>query len=532
MKRLLLLAAALAFLLPGTAQAKWHVASSDHFVIYADDRAKDVARFAEILERYHLAMERLTRQQVPTPSPSNRVTIYAVGGERAMERLSGSRIIAGFYHPRAGGSVAFVQDIRFGGRGTDFTLTVLLHEYAHHFLMSSSRYALPRWINEGSAEFYASAKFKRDGEMQIGMPANHRATELFYAPKVDIRDLLDYENRADKSRSRFDSFYGRSWLLYHFLTFDEARNGQLVDYILALRAGKTPIEAGEEAFGDLDQLDKDLDAYLERRRMLAITYTADFFQPGPIEVRELSEGHAEAMPLIIRSRRGVDREQALDLLPEMREVAQQFPKDANVLAALAEAEYDAGNNAEAIAAADSAIALDPTIANAYVQKGYAMFRMAEDADDRTAAYQDAMAPFIALNARENNHPIPLIYLFRKYAWSGAEPSETAKDALFMASELAPFDENLTLNTAVMFAREGRIDVARAYLHPLAMDPHGGELAEYAQGMFDALADAEEGVPFTYDPMDDEAPVAEADEGTGSGEDEPGEPGEPGTQGDD
>ena len=37
--------------------------------------------------------------------------------------------------------------------------------------------------------------------------------------------------------------------------------------------------------------------------------------------------------------------------------------------------------AAAITAADAALAIDPLVKNAYVQKGYALFRMAREADD-------------------------------------------------------------------------------------------------------------------------------------------------------
>ncbi|MBA4051934.1 MAG: hypothetical protein C0472_08675, partial [Erythrobacter sp.] len=94
------------------AAAEWYEASSEHFVIYADDKAADIRKFSENLERYHSAMVFVTGRKSDTPSPSNRVVIYVVGGQRAMRSLSGDRKVGGFYIPRAGGSRAFVQDIR------------------------------------------------------------------------------------------------------------------------------------------------------------------------------------------------------------------------------------------------------------------------------------------------------------------------------------------------------------------------------------------------------------------------------------
>ena len=39
------------------ALAEWRVVESDHFVIYADDKEKNLQKFAEMLESYHSAME-------------------------------------------------------------------------------------------------------------------------------------------------------------------------------------------------------------------------------------------------------------------------------------------------------------------------------------------------------------------------------------------------------------------------------------------------------------------------------------------
>ncbi|MDJ0641263.1 MAG: hypothetical protein QNJ15_00465 [Erythrobacter sp.] len=135
------------------AHAGWHKAESDRFVIYSDSSARDIQEFAERLERYHVAMTTITGFNPPTPSPSNRVTVYAEGSSRTLKKLYGDKNanVAGFYIPRAGGSVAFVPNVRLRGSETDFTLIVLLHEYAHHFTIASTSYALPRWVTEGLA---------------------------------------------------------------------------------------------------------------------------------------------------------------------------------------------------------------------------------------------------------------------------------------------------------------------------------------------------------------------------------------------
>ena len=488
--------AAMLLAMAAPAQAAWHKAESAHFVVYADDSERDVVRFAEILERYHGAMILMSGRQDSVPSPSNRVTIFAVGSASTIDKLVGQKNsqVAGFYLPRAGGSRAFVPNIRLTSGETDFSLTVPLHEYAHHFLMSTSRFAMPRWFNEGAAEFFASAKFERDGTVGIGRPAYHRAGELTYARDVTVEELLDhalYEKRHGKG---FDAFYGRAWALYHYLFFDEARKGQLTAYVRAIASGKPEREAAVAVFGDLKKLEKELDSYLTRSRMTYFRVPPDKLPAPAVKVQALSAGEGAVMPLVIRSQRGVDEKEALKLVTELRAVAARFPDDAGVQTALAEAEYDAGNDAAAITAADRASARDPGRVNAYLQKGYALFRQASDAPGgaNAASWRAAMRPFEALNKIENDHPLPLVYFHRSFGERGLEPSELARHALERASQLAPFDRGLAYQTALMHAGEGKIALAAAGLMVLAADPHGGELATEARKMAGEIGTLAEG----------------------------------------
>lgn len=492
----LLVVCALAALASAPVHSAWYEASSDHFVIYADDKPKDLQRYAENLERYHSAMEFVTQSKTETPTPANRVVIFVVGSKRDIRRIAGtkSRSIAGFYIPRAGASRAFVQDIRNKNGYPDFSTIVLLHEYAHHFLMSRSRFAMPRWMSEGAAEFFASAGFMKDGTVMIGRPAQHRGAELAFAADVSVRELFDYDLYLKNKSKRYDAFYGRSWLLYHYLTFTPERAGQMNRYSRELITGTPPMEAAQKAFGDFAKLEKDLSAYQRKRRMFTFSLTPEKLNASPVSLRKLPEGEAKVMPLRIRSQRGVNEEQAAELVEEVRAVAAKYPNDAGVLAALAEAEYDAGNDTAAITAADKTIAIDPSRTNAYVQKGYALFRMAEDADDEEAAYELAMAPFTALNKIENDHPMPLIYYYRSYARRGVAPPENARLALERAAVLSPFDKSLWFDVAVLQMQEGKIALAKQSLQPLANDPHGGRNADRMRGLVAMLDKMPEGKP--------------------------------------
>ena len=476
------------------AQAEWFEASSDHFVIYANDTERDITRFAEMLERYHSAMAFLTQRKLDKPSPSSRVSIYVVGDERDVQKLIGgdNKNAAGFYIPRAGGSVAFVQEIQNQKGYPHFSTIVLLHEYAHHFLISSSRMPMPRWMNEGAAEFFSATTFNDDGSLYVGQVAQHRSGEIAFADPVPLPELFDAELYEKQKGKGYDAFYGKSWLTYHYLTFSTERAGQLSQYQLNMLKGMPPLAAAEAAFGDLDVLEKELRSY-RNKRLNAAVLAADKLSTGsPVMLRRLTAGEAAILPLQIRSKRGVNEVQAAEILTGARAIAARFPNDAAVLTALAEAEYDAGHDLQAIAAADKALALDPRQVNAYVQKGFALFRQAQNADDREAAFTAAMQPFEALNAIENDHPLPLFYYYRSFAERGAKAPEDARAALSYAAQLAPFDQQYQINAGMMMIAEGQNALAREFLAPLAADPHGSPESKHAKQLIAVVTGVPDG----------------------------------------
>lgn len=472
------------------ARAAWHEASSDHFVIYADDSERDITTFAQQLEKYHAGLALVTGSAPAVPSPSNRVTVYVVRDEREVRALYGNSksSVSGFYLPRAGGSLAIVPAVQTGNGAIPWSMLVLLHEYAHHFLISSSVRAMPRWLSEGAAEFFASAQYEKDGSMWLGRPARHRAAGLVYVTNVEAADVLDPAEYQRHTGISEDAFYGKSWLLYHFLTFEPSRKGQFDRYLRLLADGKGLRDAATGAFGDLAVLEKDLDRYQARLRLTALKLGPESLKFGPVRVRALAAGEAAMMPIRIRSKKGVSPEgdQAAKLLSDAKVIATRYPQDPAVLSALAECEYDAGHDAEAIAAADAAIKLDPRQVNAYVQKGLALFRQAAAAEDKAAAYRKARAPFIALNAIENDHPLPLIYFYRSFAEQGKQPPTLAFDGLIRAVDLAPFDMGLRMNLGLALLQLGRGPQAAVTLTPVAYNPHGGAMAEAARKIIERI----------------------------------------------
>lgn len=485
--------------MPGLAHAAWHEASSDHFVIYADANEEDILEYAENLERFHGLMEYSTGLTAQKPSPSNRVTVYAVGSAGAVRNLAGTSGVAGFYLPRWQGSVAFVQNVRNKKGRPDVSTTILLHEYVHHFFASTNRFAMPLWMNEGAAEFFSSVAFQEDGSIFTGLTPTHREFTMFWkederTPVSEVLEL-DWERLSARNAAAKNSFYGNSWLLYHYLSTTEERSGQLREYWIEVLKGTPSLEAARTVFGDLGPLQRQINSHYRNRERPRYQVAADKIAAGPVAIRKLDEGEAASIDVRIRLDRGVTAQDAAQLASRMRSLAERFPDNPAVLTLLANAQYHAGNDDAAIEAANRALAVDPNAPDAYVYKGLSSFRHARGISDpatKEGAYERAMKPLLSLQAMENDHTIPLVYTYRSFAERNMVPSADAKSALVRAAELAPFDQEIWLITGMMHINDGRIAEARAALQPLASNPHGGEKIDQVKALLAFLSDKPEG----------------------------------------
>jgi tetratricopeptide (TPR) repeat protein len=144
-----------------------------------------------------------------------------------------------------------------------------------------------------------------------------------------------------------------------------------------------------------------------------------------------------------------------------------------VQAALAEAEFDAGDDEAAIRAADKALAGAPDNMTALIQKGYALTRMATETKTEEA-WKAARRHFVSVNLIENNHPIPLIYYYRSFIQQEKEPTKIAVEGLEWALELAPYDNGLRMMVASRQMHEKRFAEALRTISPLAYNPHARE----------------------------------------------------------
>lgn len=473
------LMAVLLLLVPATAHADWYEASTGHFTVYSSQRPQSLKAFASELERFDKAIRLMRGFADPAVAPANRITVYVVGDTDDVAELAGERFVAGFYVPRAGGSLAIVP--RSSGSGSELDLSpqaILLHEYSHHLMWSiTPDTAYPSWFVEGFAEFHATAIFEKDGSVFFGNPPLYRAETLMRGNALPAQKLLMADSLKLNDAQR-EGLYARGWLLTHYLSTQPERKSQLKLYIRAINAGKLPIEAATE-FGDFKTLDRDLERYKLTRFNGVRVFGKNLVIPEPV-LRKLTPGESATMGVRIRSKNGVGEKTAPRVYQAAKKAAAPYPDDRGAQLVLAEAAFDAGDYAAAEAAADRALAADPKSIDGYVYKAKARMALAEKAADKRPETWSAIRRIIAAGNRlDADDPEPLILYYTSFEGAGQKPSELAMDGLHRAFELAPQDVGLRLTTAIMYLRIENKDMARALLAPLAYQAHRKGLSELA-----------------------------------------------------
>ena len=101
---------AMSVLASDPAAATWYRASSEHFLIYSEQKPRALLEFAEDLEKFDGAVRVLRGMEDLPVSQGNRITIFTLPTAAEVQRLYGDKsgFIDGFYKGSAAGSVAYV----------------------------------------------------------------------------------------------------------------------------------------------------------------------------------------------------------------------------------------------------------------------------------------------------------------------------------------------------------------------------------------------------------------------------------------
>lgn len=192
----------------------------------------------------------------------------------------------------------------------------------------------------------------------------------------------------------------------------------------------------------------------------------------------------------MRSKLGVTKKRAAEVVEDARRIAAGFPADPFVQDAVAEAEADAENFAASGAAADRALAVNPNDVHALIYKGRAEAKLAAK-DPAKADWDKVRGWFTRANKADTENAEPLMLFYDSYAEAKQAPTKNAVEALLYAADLAPRDFDLRMKAVRRLLTENRIEEARQRFAPAAYAPHAQkEWQTNAQAVMKAIDEGE------------------------------------------
>ena len=242
----------LLLLCPALAAAKPLRLSSDNFVLEGNINAAKGQKLLTDLELYRESLFHFMGEN-PAGEPTP-VKIYVARNDKELGEISGERGFGGLYtRTHNGPSLLINGKIGFGRKGQ--VRHIALHEYSHHLFNTYIPYSLPRWYNEGLADYFATFTYK-DGVFYIGKPYAAAAAALGAGEWLPMETILgsvtDYPFKAQESALKqsliAQKFYAQSWLIVHYIQRNKDYRARAGDYISRLNDTQDSLKAFEEAF--------------------------------------------------------------------------------------------------------------------------------------------------------------------------------------------------------------------------------------------------------------------------------------------
>jgi tetratricopeptide (TPR) repeat protein len=338
---LLLLAVALA---PARDKSEdWLQVRSPHFTVVTNADEKTGRRIADQFERmravFHVTFPHMS---VDIGSP---IVVLAIKGEKDFRDLEpqaylakGQVKLAGLFLRAADKNYVLLRADAEG----EHPYSIVYHEYTH-LLMSKAEEWLPLWLNEGLAEFYQNTDI-HDKDLALGQPSRENLQLLRYYPILPLPVLftVDHKSPYYHEENKGSIFYAESWALTHYLLIKDIKEKtqHLPDYAQLVAQNVDPVVAATRAFGDLKQLQSNLENYI---RSGSFTY---FKGASPADIGE-SAFQVQALPMresdAIRADFLAYNDRVADARPLLDVVLKEDPKNVSAHETMGYIEFRAGH---------------------------------------------------------------------------------------------------------------------------------------------------------------------------------------------
>jgi len=332
----------------GGLSAGWIRLETNGIEMFSDASEKSAR---PLMERFERARGVFRHAGIGTGPLRLRVFVFATREEFQRYRDDA----AGFYQSAPERDYIALYDSPDAGR-------VAFHEYVH-LVMRHSSVPLPRWFDEGMAEFYSTMQIQKDG-IRFGDPIAPHVELLGKQPWLDAASL--------ETREQGVMYYAESWALVHMLNLAPRWRDGMPRFVLALAQEKPVDDAFRSAFGrSMEDAIRDLRSYVQQMR--ATTIAATMETPEQVRVSRIGdeEGSIACAGLALAVRR----------FPLAAKIVEKLPASAAAESARGAVELAGEHREEARKHFDRAIALGSRDASLYFE--YAMLERDAGRSDRS-----------------------------------------------------------------------------------------------------------------------------------------------------
>jgi len=277
----------------------WLQLRSPHFILVTNGNEKQARRVAQQFELIRGVFKKLyPRARV---DPGEPVIILAAKDENTLKALlpaswekKGQAHPAGiFVHGQEKNYVA----LRLDAQG-DNPYHVVYHEYVHLLTSLNFRW-LPVWLDEGMAEFFATAEIDQR-RVLIGRPTRSQLTLLRENQLIPLDALFsaDHTSPLYNEENKASIFYAQSWAVAHYLLVGGkgGHESQFNQYVSLLQREMDEPEARRRAFGDLEQLMESIQKYIGQFSFFGIQLEApDGVDPSQFAMRTINPAESAAV---------------------------------------------------------------------------------------------------------------------------------------------------------------------------------------------------------------------------------------------
>ncbi|WP_395944420.1 hypothetical protein [Brevundimonas sp.] len=468
------------------AHADWLRAESERFIVYSEGSERSLRDYVRKLEMFDRVM-RFRSNISLSETPPRKLPIYLVGNRAGLlkVRTTAAPNIVGVYFPTE--EDIFAVAIRRGNGDDIDGDDVLLHEYAHHFMLGNMPGAYPAWFVEGFAEYYMTAEIE-ENEVVLGGFNQNRAYWIMNENWIPLETLLRSHPGEIRSNSQRATYYPIAWLLTHWFMSDPTRAGQLQAYVNDVADGADPVQAMEDATGmSLNELRSALRRYTRER--LAATKIFGQFPETPVTVTRLPRSANDLLLINQRLKVGVLDDDREALGREVARIAARHGDDPLALLAAGHAGLHFGDRPAGERALLRLIEIDPNHVEALQFLAQEKLRQARDAEDEaqeTALKREARAYLARAYAAGDNDYQTLALLIELRQGQPGFPNDNDMLTLGLALDRAPQLAGVRFSYASALADRDETAEAIAVLRPLTNNPHGGGASEFAGRMIAAL----------------------------------------------